>query len=164
MGLFSKLKNILFEDDDEVEEMPVYTKEEVAEEQEEVVVEPVTQKVENIAEPTKLKNVKRDIDITFEDDDVLGEIPGAFDEEKEIVPQPEVVKEEVKEVEEVAPVEEKKSIFPSFDEAEFERLNARINQTRVKLLKEKLLEELMFQQLIVVLMLDKQIIISHLLM
>ena len=31
MGIFGKIKNILFEDDEEFDEMPVYTKEEVKE-------------------------------------------------------------------------------------------------------------------------------------
>ena len=125
MGLFGKLKNILFEDDDEVEEMPVYTKEEVEEVKDEVVFEPVQAEEVKPVEASRLRNVKRDIDMTFEDD-VLGEIPGAFDN---VTP---TVKEEVKEEIETKPVEEKKSIFPSFDEAEFERLNARINHNESK--------------------------------
>ncbi len=124
MGLFGKLKNILFEDDDEVEEMPVYTKEEVEEVKEEVPVEPVkpiVPEVPEVQQPTRFKNVKRDIDMTFEEEDVLGEIPGAFDN---VVPQ---IKEEPKPQVEVKPVEEKRSIFPSFDEMEFERANPRVN-------------------------------------
>ena len=127
MGLFGKLKNILFEDDDEVEEMPVYTKEEIEEEEpapaEEVKVEPVTQRVGTVSEPTRFKNVKRDLDITFdEEDDVLGEIPGAYENN---VPKEELKKEEPVVVPE-EPKKEERSIFPSFDEAEFERLNAHI--------------------------------------
>ncbi len=127
MGLFGKLKNILFEDDDEVDEMPVYTKEEIAEEEpapaEEVKVEPVTQRVGTVAEPTRFRNVKRDLDISFdEDEDVLGEIPGAFEN---TVPKEEPKKEEPVVIPE-EPKKEERSIFPSFDEAEFERLNAHI--------------------------------------
>jgi len=126
MGLFGKLKNILFEDDDEVEEMPVYTKEEVEEVKEEVLTaEPVqTEEIKPVEAP-KLHNVKRDIDMTFEED-VLGEIPGAFDN---IVPP---TKEELPKEVVAPPVEEKKSIFPSFDEAEFERLNPRVNHNESK--------------------------------
>ena len=127
MGLFGKLKNILFEDDDELDEMPVYTKEEVEEVQEEVKEEVPVSIEPTVTETPKLTNVKRDIDMTFEED-VLGEIPGAFDN----IP---AAKEEVKEeviVPEVKIAEEKKSIFPSFDEDEFERLNARINHNESK--------------------------------
>ena len=129
MGLFGKLKNILFEDDDEVEEMPVYTKEEVEEVKEEVPAEPVKPVAPVPMEPvqqSRLKNVKRDIDMTFEEEDVLDEIPGAFDN---VLPQ---VKEEPKKEEEVKPAVEEKSIFPSFDEMEFERANPRINHEESK--------------------------------
>ncbi len=131
MGLFGKLKNILFEDDDEVEEMPVYTKEEVAEDTQEIKIEPTVtteQTVEPVAvEPTRFTNVKRDIDIDFADDDVIGEVPGAFEDK----PQIPVVTEEPKPV--VPEVrEEKKSVFLDFDEDEFERLNARINHNESK--------------------------------
>ena len=124
MGLFGKLKNILFEDDDEIEEMPVYTKEEVEEVKDEVPVEPVKQIVQEdleVQQPIRFRNVKRDIDMTFEEEDVLGEIPGAFDN---VIPQ---VKEEAKPQVEVKPIKEEKSIFPSFDETEFERANQRVN-------------------------------------
>ena len=128
MGLFGKLKNILFEDDDdELDEMPVYTKEEVEEVHEEPRLETPVAIEPTVTETPRLTNVKRDIDMTFEED-VLGEIPGAFDN----IP---AAKEEVKEevvVPEVKIAEEKKSIFPSFDEDEFERLNARINHNESK--------------------------------
>ena len=116
MGLFGKLKNILFEDDDEVEEMPVYTKEEVAEDTQEIKIE-----------PTRFTNVKRDIDIDFADDDVIGEVPGAFEDKPQI---PAVTEEPKPVVPEVK--EEKKSVFLDFDEDEFERLNARINHNESK--------------------------------
>ncbi len=130
MGLFGKLKNILFEDDDEVEEMPVYTKEEVAEDTQEIKIEPtVTEEVvEPVAvEPTRFRNVKRDIDIDFADDDVIGEVPGAFEKKIQIPAveeKPVVVEQPVK--------EEQKSVFLDFDEDEFERLNSRINHNESK--------------------------------
>jgi hypothetical protein len=131
MGLFGKLKNILFEDDDEVEEMPVYTKEEVAEDTQEIKIEPTVtteQTVEPVAvEPTRFTNVKRDIDIDFADDDVIGEVPGAFEDKPQI---PAVTEEPKPVVPEVK--EEKKSVFLDFDEDEFERLNARINHNESK--------------------------------
>ena len=129
MGIFGKLKNILFEDDDELEDIPVYTKEEVEEVQEEVKVEPIAPVEEKpVEQPTRFKNVKRDIDLDFEEEDVLGEVPGAF----ETAPVAPKVEEEVAPVVEAPKVEEKKSIFPSFDEAEFERLNSRINHNESK--------------------------------
>ncbi len=131
MGLFGKLKNILFEDDDEVEDMPVYTKEEVAEDTQEIKIEPTVtteQTVEPVAvEPTRFTNVKRDIDIDFADDDVIGEVPGAFEDKPQI---PAVTEEPKPVVPEVK--EEKKSVFLDFDEDEFERLNARINHNESK--------------------------------
>jgi len=130
MGLFGKLKNILFEDDDEVEEMPVYTKEEVTEDTQEIKIEPtVKEEVEPVAvEPTRFRNVKRDIDIDFADDDVIGEVPGAFGEKPEIP----IVEERPAVVEPQPVKEEKKSVFLDFDEDEFERLNARINHNESK--------------------------------
>ena len=40
MGLFDKLKNVLFEDDEETSEIPVIEKKEVKKEEEEVISEP----------------------------------------------------------------------------------------------------------------------------
>ena len=120
MGLFGKIKNILFEDDDEdeVSEMPTYTKEDIVESPKRAEVE--VEHTHVVEEPIKTSdnsyftNVKRDIDLTYDEKDVLGEIPGA----REMIPE--------KKVEEV-PVqlpkqEEKKSVFLSFDEEEFERV------------------------------------------
>ena len=119
MGLFNKLKNILFEDD-EVEEMPVYTKKN---EEEKVVPKASKSQVEvheeikkeveiKPVENTRFRGIKRDIDVSY--DDVLEEVPsapvGVRTPEKMEMP---------KEV-------EKKSPFLSFDEEEFERLNSHI--------------------------------------
>ncbi|MBQ4031791.1 MAG: hypothetical protein II625_08565 [Bacilli bacterium] len=128
MGLFGKLKNILFEDDDELDEMPVYTKEEVEEVVEEPKLETPVSIEPTVSETPRFTNVKRDIDMSFEED-VLGEIPGAFDN---IPPAKEEIKEEKPVVPEIKIADEKKSIFPSFDEDEFERLNARINHNESK--------------------------------
>lgn len=128
MGFFGKIKNILFEDDDEVEEMPVYTKEEVKETSKKNVEEKNTsEEVEPIkpSEHYRFSNVKRDIDLNYDEKDVLGEVPGAR----------EAINSENKNVEESKPKEEKKSsIFMSFDEEEFERLNSRVvrNENKVK--------------------------------
>lgn len=130
MGLFSKIKNILFEEDDEVEEMPVYTKEEVKETPKKDVEEKPMPDIEEPIKATnnsRFRNVKRDIDLNFDENDVLGEIPGASD----------VVNREER-LEPEAPVkrEEKKSPFLSFDEDEFERLNSRINSNESRVRKE----------------------------
>lgn len=127
MGFFGKIKNILFEDDDEVEEMPVYTKEETNE----VVKKNVEEKspsheVEPIkpSEHYRFSNVKRDIDLNYDEKDVLGEVPGASE-----------AINNVNKLSEEKPQEEKKSsIFMSFDEEEFERLNSRVirNENKVK--------------------------------
>lgn len=122
MSVWGKIKNILFEDDEEVvEEMPVYTKEDV-EEKKEIVEkkEPVVEeKPIEVSEHPTFNNVKRDVYMPFEDD-VLEEIPTV--EDKMAMP---------KVVEEPKPVEskeEKKSPFLSFDEDEFERLNSRVSR------------------------------------
>ncbi len=136
MGLFGKIKNILFEEDDEVEEMPVYTKEEVRETPKKMEFEekpePVVEEPIKATSNSRFRNVKRDIDLNFDESDVLGEIPGADDlmstrknEEKFVEP---VVQTEKK--------EEKKSPFLSFDEDEFERLNSRINRNESRVRKE----------------------------
>ena len=131
MGLLGKIKNILFEEDDEVEEMPVYTKEDVKElpKKEETIDEEIIAEPEppiTTSENSRFRNVKRDIDL-FEDD-VLDEVPGV-----------EATREQTREVlevkEEPAPVvEEKKSVFPSFDEDEFDRFNG-IEQTRKEVVR-----------------------------
>ena len=131
MGIFGKIKNILFEDDEEFDEMPVYTKEEVKEvPRKEVEVEPapIVEEPIKTSDNSYFKNVKRDIDLNFDEKDVLGEIPGVSSE----IVEPKVEHVEVPQKR----VEEKKSIFPSFDEDEFERLNSRINRNEQRARKE----------------------------
>lgn len=129
MGIFGNLKKILFEDDDEdeVSSMPTYTKEDIVETSRDVEVEPESTKVEEpikTSDNTRFSNVKRDIDF-YDEKDVLGDIPEVANK---------VVEEKVAEV----PVkkEEKKSVFPSFDEEEFERLNSRITKNENRFRKE----------------------------
>ena len=136
MGLFDNIKKILFEDDDEEEttkSMPVYTdKEEVKEEPKtpEVVkvpeVQPVVEEPIKMNESFNFSNVKRDIDLPFDEKDVLDDIVS----NKEIVKEPEVVKQPVLETPVVR--EEKKSVFLSFDEDEFDRLNSRVNRNEAR--------------------------------
>ena len=133
MGLFDKIKNILFEDDEEEVEIPVYSKEEVntkdskkeeskKDKEEKVEMEPI-----QTEEPSRFKNIKRDFDFSFDEDEQLDDIISSPVEEKE----------EVKLEEPVAPVvetkaPEKRDVFLSFDEEEFERLNSRINHNEEK--------------------------------
>lgn len=136
MGLFDNIKKILFEDDEEEEttkSMPVYTdKEEEKEEPKtpEVVkvpeVQPVVEEPIKMNESFNFSNVKRDIDLPFDEKDVLDEIVS----NKEIVKESEVVKQPVLETPVVR--EEKKSVFLSFDEDEFDRLNSRVNRNEAR--------------------------------
>ncbi len=131
MGLFGKIKNILFEDDEElVEDMPVYTKKDVEEKKEEVTSnEPVEEKPIETSETTTFHNVKRDVYMPFEDD-VLDEIPSSDSI-------PEVAKTVEPELPALEPVvEEKKSPFLSFDEDEFTRLNSRVNRNEARSTRE----------------------------
>lgn len=131
MGIFSKIKNILFEDEDEVEEMPVYTKDENKEisknvegdtKTSSIAEEPIT-----TSNNSHFRNVKRDIDLNFDEKDVLGEVSGASD----------IVQEKREEVQVTPPpVRTEKSPFLSFDEDEFERLNAAINKNETRARKE----------------------------
>lgn len=117
MGLFGKLKDILFEEEDDDELMPVYTEEDVKEEpkkeekafhHEEVETKPV--------DSNRFKNVKRDIDISFDEKDVFDELPSVTKSgETRVVPS----------VADVKPREESRTVFQSFDEAEFDRMNSR---------------------------------------
>jgi len=132
MGIFGKIKNILFEDEDELGEMPVYTKEEVLETQakkprQEKVVPKIEEPIKT-TDNTRFKNVKRDIDLNFDESDVLGEVPGV----KEVITREE--SNSSVDLPILATQEENKSPFLSFDEDEFERLNSRItkHETRVK--------------------------------
>ena len=133
MGLFSKIKNILFEDDEEVEEMPVYTKEEIKETPRKADVEvkpvPVVEEPIKTSDDSYFKNVKRDIDLNFDENDVLGEIQNVAANTNQVV----LPKEETPEI---IRTEEKKQVFPSFDEDEFERLNSRINRNESRMKRE----------------------------
>lgn len=141
MGLFNKLKNILFEDE-EVEEMPVYTKKS----EEEKVLPRVSSKpqveereerkkdIETVkpVENTRFRGIKRDIDVAY--DDVFDEVPGGES----------VVQQRVEEKIDMPKEVEKKSPFLSFDEEEFERLNSRIvhneNKSRVQTNKSEVMD------------------------
>ncbi len=122
MGFFGKIKNILFEDEeeDDIGGMPVYTKDDVKvsnkkefhDETEEIELPPIRANAN-----TRFKNVKRDID--FDENDVLGEVPGHSDIDKKIE------KEEKTSLKESSLNDSQKSSpFLTFDEDEFERLNA----------------------------------------
>lgn len=119
MGLFDKLKNILFEEEDETESFPDYSnkKEEKSVSSDSIVDEPIS-----TTDNTRFKNVKRDIDLYAIEDDVLSEVPASpvVQEPAPVAPVP-----EVKQVP-LEPKEEPKSVFQTFDEAEFERLNSHI--------------------------------------
>lgn len=126
MGLFNKIKNILFEDE-ETEDIPVYTKDDKIKENEHstkreasmemVQSAPLVKEAPVKHEPIKIdsnkhfNNVKRDID-SFEDDIVetvtVKPVQSLYDLPKPKVP------------------EKKESPFLSFDEDEFERLNAHV--------------------------------------
>ena len=132
MGLWGNFKKILFEDDEEEElqEMPVYSdKEEVKETPVETVVPEVKPEVEEpikMDESSHFSNVKRDIDLSFDESDVLDDII-ANREVKKVEP----VKQPVLETP-VVKQEEKKSVFLSFDEDEFDRLNSRVNRNEAR--------------------------------
>ena len=130
MKLLDKIKNILFEDDeDENNEMPVYSKDDV--ETKEVKKEEKKKEQENLTpiqtdETSRFRNVKRDLDFSFDENEVLDEI-----KEPEHIEVKEEVKEEKSEVKEDqvdALQPEKKDVFLTFDEDEFERLNSRGNR------------------------------------
>ena len=137
MGLFDKIKNILFEDDEEEVEIPVYSKEEVntkeskkeekkKEKEEKVEFEPI-----QTEETSRFKNIKRDFDFSFDEDEQL----------EDLISSPVIEKVEEKEEEtvvEATPVKqpEKKDVFLSFDEEEFERLNSKINHNEEKARRE----------------------------
>ena len=132
MGLFGKIKNILFEDEEEVEEtMPVFTKDEVKPSKKEENVVSEKEEPIKVVPGSRFKNVKRDIDLSFDEKDVLDEVVNSYsnsasNENREQVP-PKVEEEPVKQSE-----PENKSPFLSFDEDEFDRLNSRINRNEEK--------------------------------
>lgn len=133
MGILNKIKNILFEDDEEEieESMPVFTKEEKKEVKRETrTAEPEVTKIEEdpikVTNGSRFKNIKRDdIDLSFDEKDVLDEVTNVFSEPKVQQKHEDVVVSKPK-------VEEKKSPFLSFDEDEFDRLNSRINKNEEK--------------------------------
>ena len=133
MGLWGNFKKILFEDDledEELQEMPVYSdKEEVEEPPVENVVpevQPVVEEPIKMDESSHFTNVKRDIDLPFDEKDVLDEIVST----KEVI-EPEIVKQQPA-LEMPIKKEEKKSVFLSFDEDEFDRLNSRVNRNEAR--------------------------------
>ena len=123
MGLISKIKDILFEDEGEeatTDNMPVFTKEDsVAAKKEEA--ETVSFDDEDDDEPLKVttgsrfKNDKRDIEL--DDADFFG------DEKKEEEPKEEELP--------ISKLEDSSPILP-FDEDEFDRINARLNNREEK--------------------------------
>lgn len=121
MGLFDKLKNILFEDEDETESFPDYSSKNENNEKKSVVSETVNEEPISTTDNTRFRNVKRDIDLYAIEDDVLSEVPA----EPVTSPAPVAPPVEVKPLP-VEPKEEPKSVFQTFDEAEFERLNSHI--------------------------------------
>ncbi len=142
MGIFGKIKNILFEPDDEeiIEDMHIYTKDEVKKEEktkeehgtiQQVAVEEPPIKTTNTSH---FSNVKRDIDIDYEDKKVLDEVPGAMEAMKSAAVEQSRVLPKTEEVKPLRP-----SPFQSFDEKEFERVNSRVaknEQEHNKLKKE----------------------------
>lgn len=133
MGLFNKIKNILFEaDEEEIEEIPVYTKEEKAVVREEPVVTEVPKIEEELinSNTSYFSNIKRDIDYSYDEVDVLAEVPGSKVPVNTTYEEPVVTQEPVQK-------EEKKSPFLTFDEDEFERLNSRINKNESRIKKDR---------------------------
>ena len=92
MGFFDKIKNILFEDD-ENDTIPVFSKEDV--EATEEVVEEKKEEFEpiNTEGATRFKNVKRDIDFSFDEEELFEEVKSNTEEIK-IPEEPEEKKEE----------------------------------------------------------------------
>lgn len=135
MGFFDKIKNILFEDDDN-DTIPVFSKEDI-ESTDEVKEEKKEELDPIITEDTaRFKNVKRDIEFSFDEEELFDEVksntmevkmPEA--EVKEEPKQEEVVVEQPKVVERPEP---KKDVFVAFDEDEFERLNSRVSHNEEK--------------------------------
>ena len=127
MGLFGKIKDILFEDDGEeatTEDMPVFTKDNNST-NDDVTFETVTFDDEE-EEPLKVttgsrfKNDKRDLELD-DDEDLFEEVKNGE------------VKEEPKKEEElpVSKLEDSSPILP-FDEDEFDRMNAHVNKETPK--------------------------------
>ena len=121
MGFFGNIKKILFEDDEEeVNSMPVYSdkdeiKEDHVDKKEVVDVEPMVEEPIKIDDDSHFTNIKRDVGFSFDEKDLLDEIPEAKNDKKLDFEMP-------------AKKEEKNSVFLPFDEDEFDRLNSRVNR------------------------------------
>lgn len=147
MGLFDKIKNILFEEDEFDETMsdiPVYKKKEIKEEKivaseqhdkEPVVQEELTPVIDN----SRFRNVKRDIDLSFEDEEEAPKVNVEVQQTRDIMSElkrgAEVQREERRQAqpvfvprEEEKPLPQRRSVFQSFDVEEFERLNSKTNE------------------------------------
>ena len=124
MKLLDNIKKILFEEDpDDVTLPPDYSKETNDLGQEKVEIK--EREVDNDVPITRVNEesrvrINRDLEATFDDKDILEEVNRV--ENKPV--------EEVKEV--VQPKEEKKTIFQSFDEKEFERSYSSLTRNEEK--------------------------------
>lgn len=135
MGLFGKLKSILLEEDD-TEEIPTFTQEDIQKEtkQEEPKVEEVKEeKPIEVSNKSSFSNMRRELtNDSYEDDGILEDVPGGLkglfqpkdEEPKQEEPSPVERPSHVEEAEE----NEAKSLFPSFDPAEFEEINSRLTR------------------------------------
>ena len=125
MGLFGKIKDILFEDDGEeatTEDMPVFTKDNSSTNKDDtfetVTFDDEEEEPLKVTTGSRFKNDKRDLGL--DDGDLFEEVPK------------EEVKEEPKEEEiPVSKLEDSSPILP-FDEDEFDRMNAHVNKETPK--------------------------------
>ncbi len=120
MGLFSKIKDILFEDEGEdpsTENMPVFSKEDSVANNKDSATETVSfdddeEEPLKVTTGSRFRNDKRDLELT--DTDLFGDEEVKKDEEPKVeLP--------------VSHLEDSSPILP-FDEDEFDRLNARVNR------------------------------------
>ena len=124
MKLFEKLRNLLSDEEDDVEQMPVFSKNESNKKEEVKEEQPIEKKEVEVKQiiPTRFKNEDTFNEKQYEEDDILSEISSR--EIKDFDSFEPAVEEET--------VEEKKSPFLTFDEDEFERLNAHIRENETK--------------------------------
>ena len=124
MKLFEKLRNLLSDEEDDVEQMPVFSKNESNKKEEVKEEQPIDKKEVEVKQiiPTRFKNEDTFNEKQYEEDDILSEISSR--EIKDFDSFEPTVEED--------PVEEKKSPFLTFDEDEFERLNAHIRENETK--------------------------------
>lgn len=108
MSVFSKIKNVLFTEEEVTEEIPMITKEEVRSVSKPVIEEEETQEI------PRFKNIKYDR-VEEENKEEFKEIPN--------------IREEIRE-EKVEVRKEEKSPFQTFDEEEFDRIAA-VNKHRL---------------------------------